>query len=74
MKRFYDVELKISARHREDNKAFWTAEESTDRVLFDSSARKIWTYDRLYGDNYAVKNIYKLPRGDIYTIEIEFKP
>lgn len=74
MKYFYDVKLKISAKHIDDNRIFWTAEESADRVSFDSSVRKIWTHDRLRGDDYAVRNTYVLPRGVIYTIEIEFKP
>lgn len=74
MKKFYDVKLKISARHREDDAEYRKIEENTDCVNFDSSSLRIITYDRLFGDTYSPKNVYQFPRGDIFTIEIEFKP
>lgn len=74
MKKFYDVKLKITAKHIGDNNEFWKLEESADCVVFDTGARKIWTYDRAYENTHVLRNTYVLPRGNIYTIVIEFKP
>lgn len=74
MKKFYDVKLKISATHRVDSAEFMKVEENADCVAFDSSIRKVMTYDRICGDMYVRNNVYELPRGNIYKIEIEFKP
>lgn len=74
MKKFYDVNLKITAREREDYTELVKIEENTDCVVFDSKTLKIMTYDRVRGDIYVPSHCYEFPRGNIYAIEIEFRP